>query len=45
MLAQMGIFQDVGKFKIDPGILHKPGRLTDEDFEIMKSQSQYAVLY
>ncbi len=41
MLAQMGIFHDVGKFKIDPAILNKPGRLTDEEFEIMKRHPQY----
>ncbi|MGJ7911801.1 HD-GYP domain-containing protein [Neobacillus sp. LXY-1] len=36
MLARMGLFHDVGKFKIDPFILNKPSRLTDEEFELIK---------
>jgi HD-GYP domain-containing protein (c-di-GMP phosphodiesterase class II) len=35
-LASMGLFHDVGKFKIDPMILNKPSRLTDEEFNLIK---------
>ncbi|MDR6124984.1 HD-GYP domain-containing protein (c-di-GMP phosphodiesterase class II) [Bacillus sp. SLBN-46] len=35
-LASMGLFHDVGKFKIDPMILNKPSRLTDEEFNLLK---------
>ncbi|MDQ1147503.1 HD-GYP domain-containing protein (c-di-GMP phosphodiesterase class II) [Bacillus sp. SORGH_AS 510] len=35
-LASMGLFHDVGKFKIDPGILNKPSRLTEEEFNLVK---------
>lgn len=34
-------FHDVGKAKIPPEILLKPGRLTNEEYEIMKRHSQY----
>lgn len=30
---------DVGKLAIPPEILHKPGRLTDEEYEIMKTHT------
>jgi HD-GYP domain-containing protein (c-di-GMP phosphodiesterase class II) len=36
--AQM---HDVGKIYIDKSILSKPGKLTDEEFEIMKSHTVY----
>ncbi|MFT5871444.1 MAG: hypothetical protein ACI8WT_000364 [Clostridium sp.] len=36
--AQM---HDVGKINIDKSILTKPGKLTDEEFEIMKSHTVY----
>lgn len=32
---------DIGKIKIPDSILNKPGRLTDEEFEIMKKHSVY----
>lgn len=35
------IFHDVGKAKIPPEILLKPGRLDDDEYEIMKKHSQY----
>lgn len=34
-------FHDVGKSKIPLEILLKPGRLTDEEFDVMKLHSQY----
>jgi HD-GYP domain-containing protein (c-di-GMP phosphodiesterase class II) len=36
LLARMGLFHDVGKLKIDPSILNKPSRLTDDEFQIIK---------
>jgi putative nucleotidyltransferase with HDIG domain len=32
-----GLFHDVGKMKIPESILNKPGKLTDQEFEVMKS--------
>lgn len=32
-----GVLHDLGKVGIDDAILNKPGKLTDEEFEIMKS--------
>ncbi len=34
-----GILHDVGKIGIAASILHKPSRLTDQEFEVMKSHS------
>ena len=31
-----GLVHDIGKLRIDPGILNKPGKLTDEEFETIK---------
>ena len=36
-----GLLHDVGKTKIPPEILNKPGKLTDEEFEMMKNHSAY----
>ncbi len=36
-LRQMALLHDIGKIGIPDAILNKPGRLTDEEFAIMKS--------
>lgn len=35
-LALAGVLHDVGKIHLDPGILGKPGPLTDDEFELMR---------
>lgn len=40
LLGVSGLFHDIGKARIPLEILNKPGRLTEEEFEIMKSHSQ-----
>lgn len=37
ILATGGLLHDVGKMHIPHGVLNKPGKLTDEEFVIMKS--------
>lgn len=36
-----GLLHDVGKTKVPLGILNKPDRLTDEEFEVMKQHSVF----
>ncbi len=36
LLARMGLFHDVGKFKINADILNKPSKLTNEEFNKIK---------
>lgn len=46
LLRELGVgffLHDIGKSQVDPGILNKPGKLTDEEFEIMKSHPQRGV--
>lgn len=38
-IALASILHDVGKISIPDGILNKPGRFTDEEFEIMKGHA------
>jgi response regulator RpfG family c-di-GMP phosphodiesterase len=35
-----GLLHDMGKIGIPDNLLHKPGRLTDEEFELVKNHSQ-----
>ncbi len=37
-----GLLHDIGKMKIDPEILNKPGKLTDSEFEEMKNHPRYS---
>ena len=39
-LEQAGLFHDIGKIAIPDSILNKPGKLTDEEFEIIKTHTQ-----
>ncbi len=41
LLCMAGISHDLGKSKIPPEILNKPGRLTDEEFELIKSHPRH----
>ncbi len=45
LLSSGGLLHDVGKMNIPHNILNKPGRLTDEEFEIMKSHVTETVDY
>lgn len=40
-LVQAAILLDIGKAKVDPGILNKPGTLTDEEFLEIRNHAQY----
>lgn len=45
LLSSGGLLHDVGKMNIPHKILNKPGRLTDEEFEIMKGHVKETVDY
>ena len=36
-----GLLHDIGKSKIPPEIINKPGRLTPEEYELVKKHSEY----
>jgi putative nucleotidyltransferase with HDIG domain len=38
-----GLLHDIGKMKIPIEIINKPGKLTDEEYEIVKKHTQYGV--
>ena len=40
MITTASSLHDIGKIAIPEGILNKPGRLTDEEFKIMKTHSE-----
>lgn len=42
-LAVGGILHDIGKIKVSNEVLHKPGKLTAEEFEHMKLHQVYAI--
>lgn len=42
LLSTAGICHDLGKSKIDIGIINKPGRLTDEEFQEIKNHPRYS---
>lgn len=44
-LSYAGFLHDLGKIKIPDEILHKPGRLTDSEMEVMKGHVKYGVDY
>ena len=39
MATACGLFHDVGKFMLPTGVLRKPGKLTPEEFEIVKTHT------
>ena len=42
-LAQSAFLHDIGKVLVPDEILHKPSRLTEDEFEIMKKHVEYGV--
>jgi len=42
-LAVGAFLHDVGKIKIPDAILNKPGKLTDDEFEVMKTHASYSI--
>ena len=44
-LSYAGFLHDLGKIKIPDEILHKPGRLTDSEMNVMKGHVKYGVDY
>lgn len=44
-LIMAGLLHDIGKLKIPDEILHKPSKLTDAEFEVVKKHSAYSYSY
>ncbi|MCB0877675.1 MAG: HD-GYP domain-containing protein [Thermoleophilia bacterium] len=42
-LAVAGLVHDVGKLRIPRDVLHKPGKLTDEEFDLIKGHPDFGV--
>lgn len=42
-LGQVGMLLDIGKLRIDPGILNKSGNLTSEEFDEVKRHVEYGL--
>ena len=42
ILILAGLVHDIGKLRVDPAILNKPGKLTDEEFAEMKKHPEYS---
>ena len=42
ILILAGVVHDIGKLRVDPAILNKPGKLTDEEFTEMKKHPEYS---
>ncbi|OPY58179.1 MAG: Cyclic di-GMP phosphodiesterase response regulator RpfG [Pelotomaculum sp. PtaU1.Bin035] len=43
LIKHAGLLHDIGKIKIDPIILNKPGRLTSKEFAIIKKHTEYGI--
>lgn len=41
-LGLCGVLHDVGKMMVDPSILNKPGRLTDEEFKAIRQHPNFS---
>ncbi len=40
-LEQVGLFHDIGKISIPDSVLNKPGKLSPEEFEIIKTHTEF----
>ena len=40
MISNASALHDIGKVSIDEKILNKPGKLTDEEFEVIKTHAE-----
>lgn len=42
ILLMAGLLHDIGKLRVDPQVLYKPGKLTDEEFREMKRHPEHS---